>query len=269
MAVHFEASLEYIDHGSAPALDDIDPLTLIMWFNPQQVDQLGRRFMRKGGNLQALIGNQGSNGQVIYERTRATTNTVLLSNGSVWTTSAWQFLAIVDAETGGANRAELWRGTLSSPPLLAGMTTQTIGTGAVTSDAGSNMLIGSRDIANTHSDAHIATVWIYNAALTGAQIGLHWHQPSLILANCVLKVNYFDQNHIHDLSGGGNQGSVNGTPIDVNHVPLGPAFFVPKGYQGNITIAVEVLVDDAPVVYRIPIFRSSCSRFLGNNDLGD
>lgn len=225
MALHFDSGADAVLHGSDASIDNLDSQTWIWWGQQTVGTNTGRRIVYKGGNLQVFVQDPASpsaaNG-VRYFRARATTASDASSNTTIFTNGVPAFVAIFDSD---GVAPEIWTGDLNTRATeVPSYGAQATGVGTPTSDASSTLEIGTRLGGSLHSDWHISYLWVYNRRLSVAEALSHQFQPWRINSGCVLKAAYFDDTTLADLSGNGNNGTINGTPVLRDHVPLGPPF---------------------------------------------
>ena len=247
MALHFNSTSDAILHGSAASIDNLDSQTWIWWGVQTVGTNSGKRIVYKGGNFQVFVQDHGTpsstpNG-VRYFRARATTATDAASGSTIFTNGVPAFVAIFDSD-GAA--PEIWTGDLNTRATeIPSYGVQATGVGTPTSDAASTLEIGNRTgVGSLHSDWHISYLWVYNRRLSVAEALSHQFQPGRINFGCVLKVAYFDDTTLADLSGSGNNGTINGTPALRSHVPLGPPF----GYDDQFDHFRTPVTVTAPLV---------------------
>lgn len=220
MALRFDANSEYISHGSATSLVDIDAPTYIYIGKPIATPNTGARMMFMTANNNIINGEASSGqGSVFYGRARATTASGARCNVNQYATNDLVIFAITDNYTVEAPRMYVGvnGGTIAE---VSGYSTQTQGVGAVTA-SGAAMLWGSRSSVNTFSNWEISYVWVYNRILTLAEIKAH-RDPYTVLSGCQLRLQYWDTSTLglRDWSGKGNHGTINNSPTRANHNPL-------------------------------------------------
>ena len=235
MAIDFNASLGYVNHGSGASLDNLDAQSWIVWGYPNSITNTNRRLARKSGGDILTAGNiSAANGRIRYNRLRATTASVIESATNTVTVATWQFFFALDSD---GVAPVMYRGTLAALATEISYATQTTGSGASADDSADNLLIGSRDVATAQADWRVAYLWVYNRRLTVAEALQHQFAPWTILTGCVLKTAYFSTVHLADLSGTGNNGTLSGSPVNADHVPLGPPFAFRSQWRGAFTAA--------------------------------
>lgn len=223
MALNFNANNVYVIHGNNSTINSLDAQTWMFWFYPTtfQANALNftRRMLWKGSPLDISLGSgatSGSPNRVRYARTRATTTTDVSSD--IFSTNAWQFLAVTDQDN---VQPKMYRGLLNTEVAeVSSYNVQTTGVGAPTSDAANNLFVGARDASSRHSAAYIAHVWCYNRVLSLGEIRQHQFKPGQALSGLIFKTNYWSTAHIKDLSVNTNDGTLSGTPALVANPPL-------------------------------------------------
>lgn len=226
MSLHCAASNEYIGHGNASSVNNLDGVTIIFWSLPQAIANTNRRIVWKGGLLICECQSQFSqDGQFRFFRGRDTTHTEVRTQANFFAVGTWKFYAVTD---GDGVTPHIYGGDLSTAVAEIGSYhAQTTGSGSPLDDSADSLLIGSRDVGNAYSDHEIGAFWLYNRRLTLGEIAQHQFQWSTILPGCVLHSKYGFQGTgtVVDYSGNGNSGTLNGTPDLTPNPPLGPAFW--------------------------------------------
>jgi len=237
MAVHSNASAGYLTYNGGSVLDGVESKTIMCWARPQQVDQTNRILIRKRTGTtgwELTLGKRGGvDGTVEYEQPRATVDTFLQSGGSAITLDTDHFIAVQCAN----GAAELYIGSRTSPVVANSSAAHTDGTGTVTSEGTYQLTVGSRDSANSHGDAHISYVWIYDRVLSLVEIKAHQFNPNLQLAGCIFRTNHWNLQTYsgRDLTGTVTYGGVTGTPVVAPHIALHhPVSFLNGFSQGTL-----------------------------------
>ena len=237
MALHFAAGDEYIDHGNASSLNNLDAMTMITVFAPQAAVAAFARMFYKSGNFQAELATDES---VVFARARATTATALHGPASMLPTAGEHcILAMID-DDGVTPRMYF----AQYPTVIAEVGSyqaQTTGSGLPTDDSASVFAFGARPGGTRHCNWHVSYLWLYNVVLSVGEILQHQFSPRTLLPNCVLKTAYFDTVSLGDLSGNGNNGTLNLTPDTVDHVPLSPPFGLDAALPYEIAVTGRIM----------------------------
>lgn len=212
MSLFFDGSAgnAYVDCGSNAALDDLGTVTFIMWIKPTDLTVL-QGFIGKFGNVDesGWRARIRSGGQFQIVRGRATTTMVHTTTNAGLVNGQWNCVAGCMDITGGTVKA--YSGTLTA--LATECTgTQTVGSGAILSDASHTQLLGARNLeADGGWDGEIGPVAIFNRALTLGEIQ-SWQFDPRVLSGCVGFWNLGDNGTgtQPDFSGNGNSGTVTG-----------------------------------------------------------
>lgn len=206
------AATNVVNCGSAASLDNLTTGTRILWAYPTTVNG---RLVEKASNSR-LDANTGGSIEILIAR--ATTPLNYISTGSTMVANVWQCVAATwDL---GSNVGHLYIGTLTSPMAEVTYAISQGGSGAITSDAASNLLIGNRASgAFTHQGA-IADVAVFNRALTIGELR-DWQFNPRKMTGCVgfWRLGSNGTTDVPDLSGNFNTGSITGTTVSA-HVPV-------------------------------------------------
>jgi hypothetical protein len=225
MALDFtNNTTDRVDHGSDASLDDLDPITYLIWCRPVTATTMlfidKRQTTDRGYRM--LYSASGTNLIFFMDRDNGA-NAINMEAASFISTNIWQFYAAVADSTGANGDQKLFRGTLTSAPVEPGSyTTQTVGSGTVESNENGPQFVGNRRQFDFNFEGDIAWVGIWNVALTDGQIKAQWMRPHPT-SGCVLFTHYgFNGTGAQpDHSGTGNNGTVTGATV-IPHVPLAP-----------------------------------------------
>ncbi len=216
-------STDRIDVGSNAVLDDLLNGTWIAWVFLTSVAPATARIWQKGTGTNASIFtvNSTSGGLLAKTHSRATTNQsnqAILTNFAAYTISTWMCIACVSDDTTAGNN-KLYLGNLTTPLAEpSGYTTQSAGSGAVSSDAAANANWGNVATGGSPFSGTLALGAMFNTKLTLAELISWQFNPRWNFGGCV-DGHWFGQTGEPDLSGNGNAGTVTGTAIAA-HVPL-------------------------------------------------
>ena len=232
MALSFAVSVvDYVDHGSATNLDDMDPVTMMAWIIADDESAEFHALMGKnkdaGGqglswaiheeNVLAIVTRQ--TGGVENLEAEATT-----SNFASFGLGKWMFVAaVVDVGTS----ARMLVGDLTTAPAEpSSYDAVEVGDGAISTDAGEPFTVGHSIDFGTASAGFagdVAFVHVVEAALTNGQIIQQWMRPHPI-ANSRIFSHYYGTGTQADWSGQGNNGTLSGSPTAVDHAPIMTGF---------------------------------------------
>lgn len=209
------ATSHRVDVGSAASLDALNPYTVLAWIYPT-AGAGTRRIWTKGATTNIRSLNTDNNSYTISIG-RATTNSSALAtvaNMSTWALNKWCFVGgTCNTTTATDNR--IWHGDLTTLAAeAAAYSSQTLGSGAVGSDAAVNGIIGNRDANDQSMFGRIGVIAVFNRALTLAEVQ-SWQQRPRILSGCV-GLWWLGQNGTGaqaDHSGNGNTGTVTGATL--------------------------------------------------------
>jgi hypothetical protein len=229
MALDFtNNATDRVNHGSAAILDDLDPITYLIWCYPTTLTtsiMFDKRTASDRG-YRMLYTVSGDELQFQMDRNVGVNPIAIETNGSFLTVNTWQFLGAVADSSGAAGDQKLFRGTLTSAVTEAGSyANQTVGSGFVENNASGEQLVGNRRDLDFNYEGHIAWAGIWNVALTDGQIRAQQFRP-YPTSGCVLFCHYgFNGTGTQvDYSGNGNAGTVTGATQSV-HAPVATRWF--------------------------------------------
>lgn len=232
MALSFgSATTNKVNHGSAAALDNLATGTIVLWIKPVSVGAAFRGWASKGLDSASsgwLLHQRSFAGQTFrFALFRATSDLAIVS--TIVLTTDWQCIAATwDIAVSGS--CVLYRGSLTS--LMATcVDTVDVGSGAVVTDAGDNLIVGNVDIVDTSSaNALIASIAIWNRVLTANEVKQQQFRLTPT-SGCQILTHYYGTGLQPDYSGHLNVGTVTGATAAA-HVPLGPIFGNKTGFAG-------------------------------------
>lgn len=220
------ADNDRVNHGSAAILDDMDPVTYILWFNPDNLTASLNFLYGKfnaAGNARAQMFYR-SNGRLAYWRSYASATMQRESDNSFITATTWQMVAVVgNGVTNTDNK--IYRGTLTSTVAEATYAVSNSGTGALLSDADGDLFIANNTPTSGLSpDGKIGFVMIVKAALTIDQIRALQIRPTVVANTVLFSTLGYNAVNAPDWSGNANNGTVTGATLDTVGLPL-PALY--------------------------------------------
>ena len=204
------------------SIDDLSAASYMVWHYPKSItgeSQLVSKHTRKDFRL--------TDPRYRMDVARATTSLVIrvhTSNIGVFATNKWIFIAMVYDTAGSNADQKFWFGDLATPAVEPSpYLDQITGSGAVTSDADRDMVLGNLVSARAF-DGNIAFVHITNVVLTEAQIREQQFRPHVLPSSVVfVHLGFNGTGTQADWSGNGNNGAVTNSAV-IDHVPLGPLF---------------------------------------------
>lgn len=167
MARSFSSGTNRIDCGSASNIDQIDTFTYACWVRPNSLT-VTRPIMQKGGSGAKRFRLLGATltASIQFTVARASTNATCQSSNGTVTVDTWQFLAATFDSSAGP---KIFKGSLGGVVAEVSYSSgPTTGSGAVTSDAASSLLIGG-DATNSFPGA-MAEVKFVGRALTAREL---------------------------------------------------------------------------------------------------
>ena len=220
MALSFAAGTDTVNMGSNAVLDDLTDLTYIAWMYPTSA-------LTSGGII--AKGTSGSTSRRSFEiRTSVVANglfyvadytTVCNAEANVLVANQWQCVAAT--MDGTSKVAKLYWGDLTTSMAECTYTTQTTGTGSISSNAALNQFVGSYGSGTTGGTGkHLADVAIFNRVLTVGELR-DWQFNPRKMTGCVgfWRLGSNGTTNVPDLSGNFNTGSITGTTVSA-HVPM-------------------------------------------------
>ena len=247
------AVIDYVDHGSAAILDDMNPVTMMAWIVADN----------EAGEFHGLMGkikNAGGQGlsfatheeSIVMLINRATDTVgleaeILLSGFAAWGFAKWMFVAAV-ADVGTEVRALV--GDLTTAPAEpSSYDAQAAGSGSILTDAGQSFQVGH---TNDNTDAaagfagDIAFVHVVEAALTNGQIIEQWMRPHVVANSRIFSHYGWNGTGTQpDWSGHGNNGTLTGSPTVVDHAPIAPGF----GFDVTVPYAITAAAGDPHILF--------------------
>ncbi len=241
--IFIDSGSDRVDCGSDSSLENLDPVTYMIWQNLNEVKANNRWFIGKEVTIadnKIGMSNAGI-GEWTFNREFSTTRHRRITNDASLALNTWQCLGAV-MDSASPENSGLWSGLLT-----ANMVESTYGSsqdpeGTIVTDAGSVLLIGNEPTSTTFAiPGTIAVVAVIARALTTAeQIDWQWNPRPVADTKLFMQVGYGGVGTQADLSGFGNNGTVTGALV-ATHVPLSPPFGYDLGWQGNFqgTLNIE------------------------------
>jgi hypothetical protein len=219
MAIEFEGTgSKVVNVGSGASLDDHAAGTVVMWVRPIAMLNDSRLWEKGGTNFRANL----SSVTVELIVARATSNlTAVSSTGLI--ASAWQLVACTYDTAGAAADQRIYLGSLHSPvrESPAGYSSQTQGSGAVTSNAASSGLIGNRAGDSRDFGGEIARVVVDRRVWSRNELE-QFRRNDRVPSGVVLDMHLGWESNTSaqiDRSGCGNHGTVAGSAGRRSHPP--------------------------------------------------
>lgn len=240
MALHVDSSVanQYIDCGSAAAIDDWTSFTLLSWCRATTLAADGD--LRRIGIKSSTTGNAKDlhhawlsalgipQDCLRWRINRATTAANAESVANTVVQNEWMFVVGTYSEADGPR---IYKGTLTALATEVSYNVRTVGIGGTNSDADGSLRWGQRVVtplsATTGLVGDIATGLYINRILSLAEIqSLQFRFLDYMRfteAKAAYIFGYNGTGTQPDLSGNGNAGTVTGATV-ADHVPLGPFF---------------------------------------------
>lgn len=196
---------------------NLDPYTALFWAYPFGFTT-GDRLASKHASINRILrfGNSSSSAANFnIERKRATTDLKYETSGTPAKTGKWQFFVVRLDTASTGNQADLFLGDLGTPAVQQSYGTFTNGTGALTSDTGSKLWIGSQASAGTATfNGLIAFCAYFAQAMTLEQIREQQFNPHVTgKARVFMLPGSNGLGLVEDLAPFRNHGTVAGSPI--------------------------------------------------------
>lgn len=210
------ATSNNVDHGAVNAIDDSPVWTVAVWARVTTLNN--RRFYSKGNNSRFTY---ASSGDLSCFQARAA-NTNYLTNTVPISVNNWTFAACsMDINGSAGQRANIYTATKSSAFTEHTYGTASDGSGAVTSNAATNVSY-SATIAGTNSmQGQMGPVWLFNRALSAAEINelqfQNWPMPGMLVHS---HYGFTELNTQYDDSGNANNGTVSGSAVSNLGAPI-------------------------------------------------
>ncbi len=212
----FDGSNEYVTLGSPSTLDDIDYITICAWVNPDTITNDPRIYAKtdsSGLNGTGLNLSNASNSLEFRRGSAGASASRWNTQSSTVTTGAWQHLCATYEATGDTSDPKMY---INGVPQT--ITETTAPSGAATSDASYDAIIGNRSDAARPFDGRIDEVRIYNRILSSDEIVQLYRLTTPTATDTYLN-GYWSFNGqdisgtaAYDRSGAGNTGTLTGGP---------------------------------------------------------
>lgn len=210
MSLFFDGSAGtyYVDCGSGASLDDLGTVTFLAWIKPTDVTVLSAFIGKHDGASNGWFARIRSGGQFQIARNRATTAMSTTTTDAGLANGVWSCIGGVLDVTGGAVKA--YTGNLTAL-MVENAGTQTVGSGAINTDASNPLVLGNRSTLSGGWDGSIGVVAVFNRVLTLEEMR-SWQFNPRMLPGCVGLWMLGDNGTgtQPDLSGNGNNGTVTG-----------------------------------------------------------
>jgi len=172
-ALDFDGANSLVSCGSNSVLDDLGPVTIVVWIYPRTIGELIGHIYCKGDsyNNYTLFHFATTN---TYQFTvdYATTNLVRAASDNSATYNTWQQLAVTWDGTTTAANVHIYKNGIE---LSYKTTTNAVGDRI--SDAAYNLNIGNIPAKSRTIDGLIDCMMVYNHALTASEIALLYREP--------------------------------------------------------------------------------------------
>jgi len=234
MALSGWSDANYIEHGSAAALDDMTVGTVAYWLYTTS-DTARQAIMSKFGTTTARglsLSEQASPSTLDWQIGRLTTANAIvadLANFAYYAINKWLFVVCCfDSVTSGNNKMYIGDLThVAAEP--SAYTTQAAGSGGFLSDATGNWRVGRHATATGRQFVgSIATQYVADRVLTVGEIAQLQFSGRITSQLSIIASTHYGYNGATgsqiDWTGRGNHGTVTGTPTLAAHAPIGPMF---------------------------------------------
>lgn len=218
--------------GSASGLDNMDPMTLLLWTKVTTLTS-GRAFYSKGfgsGSNRRLLLLSGTGGNIDFRVIRATTNTQYVTNDTpLASTGTFICIAVVfDSGAGAGQVVHIYTGVQASPVMLTESTygTATDGSGALTSDAADSALWGNGAATNIAIQGDESFGALATSALNKSACEAWANYANAQITNCqgFWMFGQTGGTTDFDYSGNGNDAGITGTSIATTNMAMGPPY---------------------------------------------
>lgn len=224
MALNFNATSGYVNHGSGASLDDLPgtAISCVAWIY-RTADGANQQIITKDNSFPSGFGflvdpELGTEGTLRCNFYRATTTADSISGSSdVVPLNTWTFVAATYAP---GTAPKLFIGSLTSQVAeVSAYGRQIAGAGAYLSDAAASLYVGNlQRTTSVDFNGRIARAGVWNRELSLGELQALQHSW-VKTAGCVLLTDYHGTGTQPDLSGSGNNGTVT-LATAADHVPL-------------------------------------------------
>lgn len=232
----------WVNFGTPAPLDNLSPASFCSWFRLDASvakDFFGIIFGRRNSGTNAFkaafvhfVGTPGATFRFEWQRSYdGAANLDATTADNTFRADVWFFIACIDGGAGVAPRILVGELDVlcSEVSYSVGVTAPSGGSSPV-DDSAVDLFVGNREISGGTSpfDGDIAWTGIYNVALTDAQCQTLQFNTNAFKENCVHNVHhgYNGLSTQTDWSGVGANGTITGTLVVGDHVPLGPQWGV-------------------------------------------
>ena len=227
-ALNYTVDNQFVNCGSAAVLDNLDPFTAMLWVYPTS-SAAGAHLYAKppagsGGVLVFRRGFGGVLNELTFVRARATTATFYETNDTPLTTSnKWYFVAASFASAS-TPVAHIYVGDLTTIAAERTYGTSTDGSGAISTDAANNLLIGSTGVTSENWRGRIALYHLVGSELSLGQIKEQQFRPHVVAnSKLFIQLGFNGTGTQPDWSGNSNTCTVMGTTV-ADHAPIPQPF---------------------------------------------
>lgn len=227
------ATSDRVDHGSAASLDNLNPLTIIIWHYPTTwTDGRNLYGKRASTNVQdvaiSIIVDPTNKIEVRYQGSTGTW--IYSTNTTTFTTNKWWYSAFTfNSANAAGSRWKIYTGDLTTIAAQESVSVTTEGSGTH-DDSGGNAVFGNINVGGSFTRAiqgNIAFVGIWNREMTIGEIRQQQFHPHSNSGCVVFNFCGFNGTSTqYDWSGNNNNGTVTGATLASAGGPLGLPFEV-------------------------------------------
>lgn len=221
-ALSFTNSTDKLSCGTGSSLDSLATRTVIAWV--YHTSAVNGRVWQKGLTTASHLLEYGGVGTTVNANVARATTTCTVSatctNFAVYGLDKWIFVAATN-DTGTAGNNKIFMGDLVTHAAEpSGYSSQSAGSGGVTSNAGAASVIGNKSNDSAAFGGRIALVGIWNRVLTAGEIKVQQFRPRATSGCVYFSILGYAGTGTHgDLSGNGHTGTVTGAAVAA-HVPI-------------------------------------------------
>lgn len=230
MALRFGAvNSDRVNCGSPAAFDALTQITWLLWVRPTTFAGGDCLMSKRASAAGKMLTLSGTGGNIAFLADRATTDTNYITNDTPLAIDEWNRVALTfDQALTSPNKVHILVGDLRTPAAESTYGTATDGSGAYSSDAAADLIIGNTTVATDALIGDIAIAALFGSILSLSAINSWFENPRLqvntsgpALGMWALGLDPDGVGSQPDLSGNGNPGTVTGATV-IDHVPLAP-----------------------------------------------
>lgn len=228
MALRFGAvNSDRVSCGSPAAFDALTQITWLLWVRPTTFAHGDTVMSKRASAAGKTLGLNGTTGNLQFLADRATTDTSYITNDTPLTLDEWNRVAVTfDQALTNPNKVHILVGDLRNAAVESSYGTANDGSGAYSSDAAADLILGNTSALTDALIGDIAVAALFGSILSVAACNSWFENPRIqvnasgpALGMWHLGLDPAGVGSQPDLTGNGNPGTVTGA-TQIDHVPL-------------------------------------------------